>query len=174
MNEAAIRRLQELADENGGTLTPRVVVDDARKHRGGPLHALFDWDDASAADKQRLDKARELIRSVKLEITVEESEISIKAPYWHHDPVLPAGEQGYISTPTVRSDVDKARAVVAAECACAVAAVHRAQRVAASLGLHADLADLERAINAVRERATAPEPAPTPPSRRGSRARARE
>ena len=50
MNEAAIRRLQELADENGGTLTPRVVVDDARTHRGGPLHAMFDWDDASAAD----------------------------------------------------------------------------------------------------------------------------
>lgn len=48
-----------------GELTPGAVVQVARdpKH---PLHNRFEWDDSVAAEKYRLDQARQLIRVVKV------------------------------------------------------------------------------------------------------------
>ena len=48
-----------------GAITPRAVVDDA-KQKSSPLHKLFTWDDAKAADYWRVEEARKVIQSIVL------------------------------------------------------------------------------------------------------------
>lgn len=57
-------QLLEIYQQNG-SLTPAAVVEVARdpKH---PLHGRFEWDDTVAAERYRLDQARQLIRVVKV------------------------------------------------------------------------------------------------------------
>src|SRR5207244_3697017 len=57
--------LAAISDKAGGHLTPDAVVAAARERRS-PLHRHFEWDDATAAEKYRVDQARSLIRSVHL------------------------------------------------------------------------------------------------------------
>ena len=52
--------LSRLREENGGRLTPKDVVEAARR-RGSSLHDLFTWDDTEAANKWRLSEARRVI-----------------------------------------------------------------------------------------------------------------
>ena len=47
----------------GGDLTPSAVVDAAR-NPASAMHSLFDWDDAVAAEKWRLEQARSVIRHI--------------------------------------------------------------------------------------------------------------
>jgi hypothetical protein len=56
--------LQQIYHEHR-TLSPRLVVDTARPD-DHPLHHLFQWDDAEAAERFRLVQAAQLIRSVKV------------------------------------------------------------------------------------------------------------
>lgn len=56
-------RLDQLREKFKGELTPKDVVDDARK-RTSLLHSFFEWDDTAAAEAHRLSQARGLIRSV--------------------------------------------------------------------------------------------------------------
>lgn len=58
-------QLEEVRDATG-TLTPRGVVEAARPE-DAPLHGRFNWDDQEAAELYRIDQARELIRSVKVQ-----------------------------------------------------------------------------------------------------------
>lgn len=59
--------LQAIYDQRGA-LTPRLVVDEARNEEH-PLHSRFEWDDAVAGEKYRLDQAQRLIQVVKLSFT---------------------------------------------------------------------------------------------------------
>ena len=58
--------LSAISDQQGGRLTPKMVVEAARV-ASSPLHQHFEWDDAAAADAYRLDQARNLIRIVRVE-----------------------------------------------------------------------------------------------------------
>lgn len=58
--------LEKIAGESAGGLTPRNVVEAARSNRS-PLHKHFEWDDAKAAEAFRLDQARSLIQSIRVE-----------------------------------------------------------------------------------------------------------
>lgn len=49
--------------ERHGTLTPRVVVDEAKRKRH-PLHPAFEWNDDVAADEWRKAQARNLIKAI--------------------------------------------------------------------------------------------------------------
>ena len=60
-NQAIVDELLRLTREHGGELRPQVVVDAAREE-SSPLHAMFDWDDSTAAEKYRLWQARTIIR----------------------------------------------------------------------------------------------------------------
>lgn len=51
-----------------GMLTPVNVVDAARSE-DHPLHSRFEWDDAVAGERYRLDQARQLIRVVREKYT---------------------------------------------------------------------------------------------------------
>lgn len=56
-----------------GRLTPTVVVE-AATPEDAPLHSRFEWNDRVAGHKYRLDQARELIRSVRVEYISREGE----------------------------------------------------------------------------------------------------
>ena len=54
--------LEYLVERNGGTITPQIVVEAARKEKS-VLHSYFDWNDTTAAFQYRLEQARRLIRT---------------------------------------------------------------------------------------------------------------
>lgn len=58
--------LAKIADEKNGELTPQAVLDAARI-KTSPLNPHFEWNDSVAAEKYRLDQARNLIRIVRVE-----------------------------------------------------------------------------------------------------------
>jgi hypothetical protein len=53
--------------QKDGLLHPDAVVEAAR-NPASPLHDFFTWDDTEAAEKYRQDEARQLIRSIKIEV----------------------------------------------------------------------------------------------------------
>lgn len=57
--------LEALQQENGGRLTPRVVVDAARPIEA-PLHPVFEWDDPKAAELYREDQARHVLSAIRI------------------------------------------------------------------------------------------------------------
>lgn len=93
----------------------KILADIARKDRHGrqvllpsdvvrvarapdhPLHSRFEWDDTKAAHKWRLDQARELIASVRVEFEQSPGKV-VKVHAYHH--VREAGP-GYYDTETI-------------------------------------------------------------------------
>jgi len=74
--------LQELYEQRG-KLTASIVLEEARDP-GHPLHSRFEWNDSVAAEKYRLEQARELIRKVKIiykEATERDGPKSVRAYY---------------------------------------------------------------------------------------------
>lgn len=59
--------LAKIAARNGGTLTPRAVVDEARDP-DHPLHSRFEWDDTIAAERWREEQAAQLIRCTYVDL----------------------------------------------------------------------------------------------------------
>jgi hypothetical protein len=57
--------LGQLAQKNGGKLTPEQVLT-AAKPKSSPLHQHFQWDDSEAAKQYRLMQAGQLIRRVRI------------------------------------------------------------------------------------------------------------
>jgi hypothetical protein len=145
----AIERLKSL-ERKGGELTPDAVVEDA-KNKTSPLHRYFDWKDREAAHKWRLEQARTLIRGVRFEVETTERSISVVG--YVRDPGKAHDEQGYLSTARIRSDEDRARAVVEQELVRAEAAMTRAYDVAISLGLQGEFDTILARIRGVRNAA---------------------
>jgi hypothetical protein len=141
--------LQRLANEGGGRLTADVVVASARSAKS-PIHDQFEWDDKKAGRAHRLYQARQLIRSVKLNVSVEERSFVI--PAYVRDPSAEANEQGYVATPKLRTDADAARDAVAAEFMRASNALRRARTLARYLGEDAAFT-IDRAIGTVTQAA---------------------
>lgn len=132
-DQPAVReRLQAIADRNGGRLTPQAVVEDARDE-SSPLNALFEWNVSKGFEKYLMDRARAVIRSVRIEVV--RHEVAHKTPLFVRDPSAGPREQGYVSMRRLRTDADMARERVVAEFAAAGAALKRARAIAAVLGI---------------------------------------
>jgi len=56
----AISALREIAKRHGGTITPEQIVDEAEKD--DRLHKYFTWDNTEAAEKWRIEEAKQLLR----------------------------------------------------------------------------------------------------------------
>lgn len=138
MNQSINEYLIALHQQHG-TLTPELVVEDA-KRRDSPLHDLFEWDVEKAATQHWHDVARQLIRNVRVVINNEDR--IIKAPYFVRDPSLPSTQQGYTTVDKLRTEPEMARDAVAEECSRAAAAFRRAQEVAAAVGVESDVLEL--------------------------------
>lgn len=97
----SVEAVQELRsiENRAGRLTPEQVVN-AASDESSALHACFTWDDSEAAAKWRLDEAREIIRSVRIETVIEER--TIRSVGYVHDPKQDQNVAGYISMMKVR------------------------------------------------------------------------
>lgn len=78
-DDAALAELHQLADANGGDLTPDIVLDSARPS-DSPLHKHFEWDDSVAAEQYRRNQARTLLRAYRLRIVDSAGERTVR--YW--------------------------------------------------------------------------------------------
>ena len=98
--EAAIRAL-----EKNGRVDPVELIEAARDPEH-PCHSKFTWDIQQAAEERWRDQARELIRSVKFEIKVENvgNAVCMYVPSGDEDAV-------FVSLPKIRSK-SQASAVV--------------------------------------------------------------
>lgn len=68
--------LRKLINQNGGQITPAIVLAEA-KRKSSPLHTHFTWDDTQAAHQWRLEQAAHMIRKVR--VTVEVSpEVTVR------------------------------------------------------------------------------------------------
>lgn len=147
MDKTVVDRLAKLAKANGGILTPNAVVDDA-KNPSSPLHDQFEWDNDVAAEKYRLEQARELIRKVRVDIEVEEK--TIRVPKYIHEP---AGDnQGYAEVVKVRNDHARAVAAMRYEVDRLEAALVRATTLADALGLKSEIAEIKGKVGSVSAR----------------------
>lgn len=144
--------LQALAEAADGRLTPEVVLEAARDP-DSPLHSSFEWDDSKAAAAHRTNQARALIRSVRVEITLHNRQVS--APMFVRDPEQNAKDQGYVSLPRIRGEQDAARDVIVQEFARAASALRRAREVAAVLHLEEEVDALMERLGVVQSSITA-------------------
>lgn len=141
-------RLEQIRAKAGGVLRPDDVVKDARS-KSSPLHDEFEWSDSAAAEKFRLSQARELIRSVTVEITTTTTRFA--APFYVKDPRLNPGEQGYGSVLEIRTDTAVAMEALTAEFDRAIALLERALTLADALGLTGQVQALLAQTKAIRE-----------------------
>lgn len=142
----AIRaELQRLEDANG-RLTATIVLEAARSP-SSVLHSRFEWDDQQAAHSHRLEQARQLIRSVRVEIVTETKNVSTVS--YVRDPEA-GEEQGYVSTKQLTMEPINAAKLVDQEFARAMACLARAETLAEALGV-TDVGDLKKPLAQYKE-----------------------
>jgi len=73
--EQAKAELDRISELHGGKLNPEDVVAES-KSKNSVLHEIFEWDNKKAADKWRIQQARDLIRNIRFVTTNEEVSIS--------------------------------------------------------------------------------------------------
>lgn len=101
----AIATLQRASN---GLLEPATIVQAARDE-ASPLHDHFTWDNAVAAEAYRCNEARELVRSLTIDISRSNVE---KRPVRAFVNVDVGGGQGYVSTVTAMSSDDLRKQVL--------------------------------------------------------------
>jgi len=149
MTAQVTERLQQL--EREGRLSPNDVVDDARSP-DSPLHDYFEWDDTAAAEKYRKVQARQLIRSVKVEVTVHSVPLTVVG--YVRDPDVDSHEPGYRNVMQLRTEEDSARIAIVNEMKRVANSVRRAKSIAAVLGFQEDIDRIADIAAGVIERAT--------------------
>jgi len=134
MTEKARADIQQallaLADK-AGRINPVKVVK-AAKQPQHPLHAHFDWDVQRAANAHWLDRARELISSVRVEIATKSGTVSVS--YWVRDPDCDPGTPGYRSIQSIREEPEPSRMLLIQEFAQAESHLERARAIAKVVG----------------------------------------
>lgn len=147
--EQVAAELKRLERDNG-RLLPDDVIETARDP-DNPLYSYFEWDDAICGRDHRREQARKLIRSVKLEITVQET--TLRVVNYVRDPLESLQAAGYRNILNVREEEDTSRAVIIDEMKRVVNTVQRAKSVAAVLGVAADLDQIARLASSIIGRA---------------------
>lgn len=119
-----------IAERNGGTIRPQEVVRAAR-NRNHPCHRLFIWDNDAAAEEFRLIQASQIIRRVRIEVTVTELKNPVRAPFFGRN----VKDGGYATLDWLRRDEDAAREACILEYSKAKSAMRRAHQLAIQLKL---------------------------------------
>ena len=145
--------INAIADRNNGRIRPDDVLKHARDP-SSPLHNCFEWDTGKAAMAHWLERARDIIRAVRVDVTTETT--LVRSIAYVRDPSAGAGEQGYISVTTLRTDEDLAREAIVYEFARAAAALERAREVAAALRLNSEVESLIKRLQKVKSKAENP------------------
>lgn len=129
--------IERLTKRHNGVLEPGHIVEAARDERS-PMHPHFQWDDTVAAELYREDQARDLVRSLTVDISRSNLETKPVRAFVN---VETGGERGYVTTAVAMSSEDLRRQVL--------------QRAFAELeawrARHAELSELARVFSAIDE-----------------------
>lgn len=136
LRERLIEEVATLEDEHG-RVSPDICLAFAIANPESAIHAWLGsaWDDERAAHEYRLDKLRELITSVRYEVTVRRR--TITTTRYVHDIALPPREQGYRAIDHV-DEAGLADATVEAEVNRVAALIERGRNIAAALDLESE------------------------------------
>lgn len=100
MDNAEVKQILDEIKVATGALLPKDVVEAARDKRS-PIHGWFTWDQNAAAEKCRLEEARQLIRSVYI---VVETRPPVKVRAYVSLPEDRVSGKGYREIATVIDD----------------------------------------------------------------------
>lgn len=148
--EAIHEELMRLND--AGRLTPTNAVDAARDPNN-PMHGEFEWDDAIAGEKYRLQQARELIGSFQITQVVMKTEHRVQE--FVRDPRKSGDEQGYRRITEIKTDEQMRREFMQQELEIARGHVRRTQDFAAVLGYAKQVARVETQLDSLIGRVSA-------------------
>ena len=137
--------ISRIYNENG-SITPDLVIK-AAEDPNNVLHHLFEWDNSKAGNAHRVDQARQIITSVKINIVTESRTIS--AVSYVRDPRLSNDQQGYISVAKLKTDKDLAKDSIRYEFQRAYAHLHRAKTHAEILGMEDEVSALLNSLEEV-------------------------
>jgi len=93
------QELEKLRRRNNGIASPKAVVRSA-KNKKSPLHRYFEWDDTAAAEKWRLEEARNLVQSVEVVFGDNPKGKPTRA----YVSIIKGGERGYMDISDVMTD----------------------------------------------------------------------
>lgn len=100
----------EIAAANDDHVRAEAVLE-AATHPENPLHACFDWDDASAGHQHRLAQAHQLIRRFRVTVVrhdlVKHSVVATVTREYQSRPSQRTAEGGYEPIAAIMSDKDK-------------------------------------------------------------------
>lgn len=139
--------LAKLESENG-RLTPSTVVAEARDS-SSVLHGCFEWDDTVAAHRWRIDQARTLIASVRVEISVADGG-TVSTVRYVRDPEAGA-DQGYVSIGRLQREPANAALLLDEEFGRAAACLTRAESIARALGQEHRVRKVTRQVEKLRD-----------------------
>jgi hypothetical protein len=138
-----------VALERQGRITPAEVLADARQPTS-PLHDLYNWDMAVAAEAHWLNHTRRILKCVR--VVVHTTTMSFKIPNYVRDPDVAGREQGYISLGAVHTDPALSRRALIAEFERVSSSLKRARRLAFGLDLEAEVDGLLASVVGLRAR----------------------
>lgn len=123
----AIRAVRSL--ERRGDIDPSDVIEAARPERS-PLHRYFEWNPEVNHRARLMEQARDLIRRVRIEVTVRRRIIAVPAYV-----ALPGRRNVYRSIVRIASDDEMKRRTMVAEMKRVSDAANRAEQLAQYFGL---------------------------------------
>jgi hypothetical protein len=128
-------------------LTCEAVIEAARSP-ASPLHALFEWDTARAAQQHWLVQAREIICTYRVKTVTSTTTYAV--PYYARNPRAPSDQQGYVTVDQLRTDADLAHEHLIAEFSRVRSALDRARGYAVTLGHAAEIDALIESVVGIR------------------------
>lgn len=140
-NHAKKRAALLAARDRHGRVRPELLVKQAR-HPKHPFHKSFVWSDAKAAELQRLETARGIIKSFKLMVVIDD--VRITAPFYVSDPSV--RDSAYIESTAVAKKDHTARVTLLDELSRIKSAIIRARSLAAVFKLSSHFERLLRAV----------------------------
>jgi len=140
--------LREIAAQHGGNLDPKDVVEEA-KASSHPLHDYFEWRDKIAGEQFRIDQARALIRSVRIEVKTNSA--PMRAPQWVRSPANGPDQRGYVEVTRVVA-LEARLKIIRQEIDRAIGVVERLREISAVLAVEAEFGAAQEALRALRGR----------------------
>lgn len=144
--------IDEIAKKNGWRTTPNDIVMEA-SNPDHILHGEFDWDDKSAAHKQRLAHAAYLMRVIEYTGEDVQARPVTAVGYIYDRP-----NKVHIPLSVIEHDKVEAHALMLRELEACEGHIRRAQRIADVLHLRDELDELLHKCIGIRQKAMKPSP----------------
>jgi hypothetical protein len=132
----AVKQAVRALENDEGNVEPEEVVARARDP-ASPLHSHFEWDDAAAAHRDRLQTARRLIGSVRMSVTYEK--IPLDGVRYVRSPI---SNTAFVNLHRVRNNEEVAREIMLEELAKLKRAARRCRSVATYFGVASEVTAL--------------------------------